>query len=163
MDFRGHQATTSVTAKVATPFDLGEFVEHQGEQRIKAAKVFENIFEKVFNVAESVCSEVNKRALPSDDLTAHVAGHAEGSMMPLSTAVPMLDRIVSRSKSRSMASIREEQETRRRALKRAAAEANVLPSFVRLVDYLAVEALASLVVSVTGAFCSELHREPRRA
>jgi len=64
-------------------------------------------------------------------------------------------------KPKSMAALREQEVERHAKLRRAAHECHLLPEFVRLADYVAVEALVELLIKTWAGFLAELLR-PRR-
>ena len=65
-------------------------------------------------------------------------------------------------KNRSLVAIKEEQAEKARLLQRAEHEAAMLPDFIRLVDYIAVESLVELAINTNKDLLAELTK-PRKA
>eukprot|EP00752_Nemacystus_decipiens_P017827 g15983.t1 len=127
-------------------FERAQFIEHQNVRRVEAAKALESSMEKVGAVVQRVC--------------AHVTGLPKAAEV----AESPLDKMFGGAgdKGKSLVALKEEAAERRRMLQRASQEAGMLGDFIRLTDYVAVEALVNLTVRTNEMFLTELLK-PRKA
>jgi len=142
-----------------------EFADVQTQQRNHAAKAFELLIDKMQSLLEKVCDDVNARARTSDDVLLGGGGEVDvdlGATNSLAKTTPLSRNRSGGEKSKSMVSAKLEQAERSRALKQAAAEAQMLGDFVRLADYLAVENVGVLTMTTMEKFLSIL-QTPRKS
>ncbi|KAH9121803.1 hypothetical protein LEN26_010526 [Aphanomyces euteiches] len=125
-------------------YEVSAFVEYQATKRADASKQFESCVEKLQGIAQKVCSDVNnlaRQAHHNDDLN---------------------DLSVHIDKTKSIVAAKNEQQARRKLLKRAGEEASMLCDFIRLIDYITTESLVLLAVSSCREFLAELSKVPRK-
>ena len=127
-------------------FAASDFVDHQQLKRQEAAKHFEACMEKVQSTVQKVCSDVTTLARSTDN------GEA-----PLDLTLASMTE----KKNMSMVALKKEEADRRKMLRRAEQEADMLSDFIRLADYVAVESLVQLIINTMEDFKEELHK-PRK-
>lgn len=131
-------------------FERAQFTAHQSSRRHDSAKALEACMERVGTIVQKVCGTVvgMARAIEGGDGSA-----GEGSSAI--TFEPVV-------KSKSLVAAKELAALRRQQHVRAVQEARMLGDFIILVDYMAVESLAALVLHSLQGFLAELMR-PRKA
>ena len=132
--------------------EVGAFVQAQMQRRKESAKQFELLMDRVQEMVDKTCSDVTKRARISDedDDDDGRSMDARGALMP------------HESKAKSMVAMREEIAERERMLKRATQEADMLSSFIRLVDYIAAETLVEVAITSHRLFLQEFAKPARK-
>jgi hypothetical protein len=137
--------------------EAANFMEYQASIRAEAAKRFEAIMETLQAEITGVCVNVNNLL----QLQSHGGDEggggdgAGGGDAGLGFADPS-------QKSKSLVFIKQEQADRKRLQQRAATEREMLPSFIRLADYIMVESLVQLTVLTSYDFLNELLKTPRK-
>ncbi|KAJ1448261.1 dynein heavy chain, N-terminal region 2-domain-containing protein [Pelagophyceae sp. CCMP2097] len=152
-------------------FEVPSFIDRQAVARTEAAKQLDACLEQAAASVYAVCKEVTTLAKPIQAANAkHDKPTSDEPMSPRSrraarVEVDVVSRVIlqmeASEKPKSMAALREQDFDRKQKLRRAAHECRLLPEFVRLADYVAVEALVVLMVSTWAVFLAELLR-PRR-
>ncbi|SPR00935.1 unnamed protein product (mitochondrion) [Plasmodiophora brassicae] len=127
-----------------------EFVKDQVEQRGRAAKKFEEILEKLQALVGRVCADVKERARASTE--GIVGGDAKNMLTVMFPA---------QQKNVSLVKMKEERAARLKHMRWATHEADMLGTFVRLIDYMAVENLVQLTLSTNSEFL-EVLQAPRK-
>ena len=122
-------------------FQSSEFVEYQQTKRQEASRKFEEHLDKIKANVEDVCTAVIKMARSSDAYEQMQAGRGLTG---------------GADKSKSMVALKEEIRNQHKALKRAEQETTMLPNFIRLVDYIAVESLAHSTVNTFQGLLNDL-------
>eukprot|EP00304_Pavlova_gyrans_P012708 CAMPEP_0206041750 /NCGR_PEP_ID=MMETSP1466-20131121/6142_1 /ASSEMBLY_ACC=CAM_ASM_001126 /TAXON_ID=44452 /ORGANISM="Pavlova gyrans, Strain CCMP608" /LENGTH=4121 /DNA_ID=CAMNT_0053416453 /DNA_START=38 /DNA_END=12403 /DNA_ORIENTATION=- len=137
-------------------YRIGDFLEAQQEERSRANKTFEQYIDKFQALVEKVCRDVTTRARLSDETAANGGeGEGGGANGGPGKAAPT-------AKSKSMVAARQEQLDRLRAVRLAASEAQMLSSFIRLVDYLCVSCCYTLSVQTAQELLEVVTQTPPR-
>ena len=154
-------------------FELQAFVDKQSSTRSDVGKKLDAVVEKAASRVHDVCKQVVERSKPVTpqvprppsededpknidlDVVAKVIGLGGGGKSKKGPSSKKQDE------PKSMAAAKDQEHKRRAALKRAFHEKAMLPDFVRLADYVAVEALVELAVASWASFAAELAK-PRR-
>jgi dynein heavy chain len=131
------QDVTLLDLSSKSPFESSAFVEFQASRRAEASKQFEAIMMKLQTEIQRVCTNVTNLARDTDSYEAmHDPTRSE--------------------KSKSLVSIKQEEQARASVLKRAEQEAGMLADFIRLADYVATENLMQLTIATNRDFLHEL-------
>jgi len=126
-------------------YTIEEFAETQVQQRQVATKSFEVTIDKIQSLLEKACEDVSSRVRPNED-----------KIPTEETSTRVND------KSKSMYQVRMETMARARALELARQEASMLPSLIRLADYMVVENLLLLILSSTAELYNLLMSPPKK-
>ena len=124
------------------------FMEQQSSSCLQASSQFEESIRKIISEVENVMLDVTSlhtSVLQDDD--------GQGGVLYNDGANP--------EKAKSLVKIQEEKAERKHTKARAIYEFNTLSEFIRLVDYLTVETLASITINVARSFYEELMK-PRK-
>jgi dynein heavy chain len=137
-----------------------DFLDAQQEERARAAKTFEQHVDKLQALVEKVCRDVTTRARLSDEtiLSSDTAGGSGSGGEQGSPGSPVKQS----AKSKSMVAARQEQLDRLRAVRLAAAEAQMLGAFIRLVDYMSVSCCYLLSVATAQELLATVTVSPPR-
>ena len=134
-------------------FEPQQFKEYQKLSRNDAFKMFEATMETASSVLQKACTDITQITQSASN-TALINQNAA-----VTSATSAAN--TSANKFKSMTALKEEQAEKKRQLQRAEQEIAMLPDFIRLVDYMEVEALVSLVINTSGDFLLDLlkHRK----
>ena len=128
--------------------DKTYFMEQQGSSCLQASSQFEESIRKIITEVQNVMLDVttlHTNVLQDDD--------GQGGILYNDGSNP--------EKAKSLVKMQEEKLERKATKARAIYEYNTLPDFIRLVDYLTVETLASITIDVARSFHQELMK-PRK-
>lgn len=127
--------------------DKDVFFEQQTTQNSKANAKFDIAMNAMCTEVNNMIMEVNNMyAVSKQDAGANAAGYSDNAV----------------EKAKSLVKIKQEKAEKKLLRQRAKLEHQTLPEFIRLVDYIEVEFLASLAVNTCVAFYEELIK-PRKA
>ncbi|KAL0481562.1 hypothetical protein AKO1_012332, partial [Acrasis kona] len=135
--------------------DIESFREAQKEKRSKESRTFEIKIEAMENILEKLCDNVTARSrVPDMNSTDNIEAYLNGK-------IPIIepDEAYTVKKSKSMVEAQKEELERQKALKKAKEEADMLGSFIRVADYMAVESLVTLAKHTLGNFKITLHEK----
>ena len=141
---------------------ISDFLEAQQEVRGVAAKTFEQHVDKLQALLEKVCRDVTTRARLSDETIIAAGDASAGGAAAAGGGAASPSKVALGAKSKSMAAARQEQLDRLRAVRLAAAEAQMLGAFIRLVDYMCVSTCYLLSVSTAQSLLAEVTVQPAR-
>ena len=127
---------------------IEQFHEAQKDLRSKSSKTFDEIIEKMEEILVQLCEDVTSRSrVPDMNASENIEAYLSGKIPALEA-----EDDLSAKKSKSMVEAQEEEEKRQRALKKAREEADMLGNFIRVSDYMAVEALVTLSKKLLDKF-----------
>lgn len=142
---------------VQNTFEIDKFQSSQSHQRQIASKQFEKTIDSIEELLVELCEKVTASSqvpeMTADNIEAFLeSGTTALQQHPLQNGISEFGGTNKSRKPKSMVEIQQEQRQRQRALKKARQEADMLGDFIRIVDYMVVEALVSLAKNTQLVF-----------